>query len=100
MKVKLDDKEISVRVLTEMASADEASNKSNGYNMLLLGGAILKKGKEEEVIFKSVQVTSEAKQVVLTFNMPRKAAGDLLSKMIKKNETPPAAAPTATPPPS
>jgi hypothetical protein len=98
MRVKLDDKEISVRVLTEMASADEASSMSNGYNGLLWLGAQSKKGKEEEVIFKSVQVTSEAKQVVLTFNMPRKAAGDLLSKMIKKNEAP--AAPTATPPPS
>jgi len=96
MKVKLDDKEVSVRVLTEMASADEASSMSNGYNGLLWLGAQSKRGKDEEVIFKSVQVASEAKQIVLTFNMPRKAAGDLLSKMIKNNET---TAPTATPPP-
>ncbi|HZH29879.1 MAG TPA: hypothetical protein VEY11_03880 [Pyrinomonadaceae bacterium] len=97
MKLKLDDKEISVRVLTEMASADEASTKSNGYNVLLWLGAQSKKGKEEEAIFKSVQIASEARQVVLTFNMPRKAAGELLSKMIKKNDAP---ATTTTPPPS
>jgi hypothetical protein len=97
MKVKLDDKEISVRVLTEMASADEAATMSNGYNGLLWIGAQTKKGKDEEAIFKSVQIAAEAKQIVLTFNMPRKAAGDLLSKMIKKNEV--TTAPTATPPP-
>jgi hypothetical protein len=97
MKVKLDDKEISVRVLGDMADAEEASKKSNAYNLLLWGAALAKKGKEEEVIFKSVKVASEAKQIVLTFNMPRKAASDLLSKLIKKDET---AAPTATPPPS
>jgi hypothetical protein len=91
MRVKLDDKEVSVRVLTEMASADEASTMSNGYNGLLWIGAQSKKGKDEEAIFKSVQIAAEAKQIVLTFNMPREAAGDLLSKMIKKNET---AAPT------
>ena len=98
MKLKLDDKDVSVRVLTEMSSADEASIMSNGYNGLLWIGAQTKKGKDEEAIFKSVQIASEAKQVVLTFNMPRKAAGDLLSKLIKKNEAP--AATTATPPPS
>jgi hypothetical protein len=97
MKLKLDPTDISVRVLTEMASASEASTMSNGYNGLLWIGAQTKKGKDEEAIFKSVQIASEAKQIVLTFNMPRKAAGELLSKLIKKNE---AAAPTATPPPS
>ena len=97
MKLKLDDKDVSVRVLTEMSSADEASIMSNGYNGLLWIGAQAKKGKDEEAIFKSVQIASEAKQVVLTFNMPRKAAGDLLSKLIKKNEAP--ATTTATPPP-
>ena len=97
MKVRLDDKEVSVRVLTEMASADAASSMSNGFNVLLWAGAQNKKGKDEEIIFKSVKLTAEAKQIVLTFNMPRKEAGDLLSKLIKKNE---ASATTATPPPS
>jgi hypothetical protein len=95
MKVKLDDKEVSVRVLTEMASESEAESLSNGYNGLLYIGAMSKKGRDEEAIFKSVKITSEARQIVLTFNMPRKAAGDLLSKLIKKNEST-----ETTPPPS
>jgi hypothetical protein len=95
MKLKLDPTDISVRVLTEMASASEASTMSNGYNGLLWIGAQTKKGKDEEAIFKSVQIASAANQIVLTFNMPRKAAGELLSKLIKKNE----ATTTASPPP-
>jgi len=89
MHVKLDDKEVSVRVLTEMSSADEATKMSSGYNGLLFIGALSKKGKDEEALFKSVQIAPEANQIVLTFNMPRKTAGDLLTKLIKKNETPP-----------
>jgi len=98
MHVKLDDKDVAVRVLTEMASEGEATMMSNGYQGLLFIGAQSKKGKDEEAIFKGVQVASEAKQIVLTFNMPRKAAGDLLSKLIKKNDATPTT--TATPPPS
>jgi hypothetical protein len=89
MQVKLDGKEVAVRVLTEMTSESEATTMASGYNGLLFLGALSKKGKDEEALFKSVQIAAEAKQIVLTFNMPRAVAGDLLSKLIKKNETVP-----------
>jgi hypothetical protein len=89
MQVKLDGKEVAVRVLTEMASESEATTMASGYNGLLFLGALSKKGKDEEALFKSVQIAAEANQIVLTFNMPRSQAGELLSKLIKKNETVP-----------
>jgi hypothetical protein len=89
MRIKLDDKEVAVRVLSEMTNESEAAKLAGGYNMLLYVGAFKKKGEDEEVLFKSVQIAAEAKQIVLTFNMPRAKAGDLLSKLIKKNETAP-----------
>jgi hypothetical protein len=88
MKIKLDDKQIDVRVASDMASEQEAVTMARGYNGLLFMGALSKKGKDEEQIFKSVKVSTEAKQIVLTFNMPRKDAGELVSKLIKRNETP------------
>ena len=88
MKLTLYDRRVDVRVTSDMASAEEAAWMAIGYNGLLFIGAVSKKGKDEEQIFKSVKVTSEAKQVVLTFNMPRKDAGALVSKLIKRNETP------------
>ncbi|MFL6230358.1 MAG: hypothetical protein ACJ741_16420 [Pyrinomonadaceae bacterium] len=90
MKVLLDDKQISARVMTEMADAEEASQKSNGYNMLLFVGAKSKEGKDEEKIFKSIRVNAEAKQIVLTLRMPRADASALLTKLAAKNKpTPP-----------
>ena len=90
MKVRLDDKQVSVRVMTELESADLASKKTNAYNGMLWLGALSKKGKDEEAIFKSVKISNEEKQVVLTFEMPRKDAGALLSKITEKSKaTPP-----------
>ncbi|HEX8161439.1 MAG TPA: hypothetical protein VF538_06175 [Pyrinomonadaceae bacterium] len=90
MKVRLDDKQLSVRVTTELESDDLASKKTNAYNGMLWLGAMSKKGKDEEAIFKSVKINNEAKQVVLTFEMPRAAASALLSKLTEKNKaTPP-----------
>ena len=88
MKLKLDAEQVDVRVTSDMASAEEAATMARGYNGLLFIGAVSKKGKDEEQLFKSVKVTSEAKQIVLTFNMPRKDASALVSKLINKNATP------------
>jgi hypothetical protein len=90
MTVRLDDKQVFVRVMTEMESAELASKKTNAYNGMLLIGALKKKGEDEEAIFKSVNIDNKEKQVVLTFQMPRAAAGALLSKITEKNKaTPP-----------
>ena len=86
MKIRLDDKQVAVRVMTELESADLASKKTNAYNGMLWLGALSKKGKDEEAIFKSVKIVNEAKQVVLTFQMPRADAGALLSKITEKNK--------------
>ncbi|HEX8178992.1 MAG TPA: hypothetical protein VF525_05550 [Pyrinomonadaceae bacterium] len=86
MQLKLDDKEVDVRIVTEMESADLAAKRANGYRGAIMLGAFAKKGKDEEAIFKNLRVTVNDKQVGLTLNMPRQAAGDLLSKLTKKTE--------------
>jgi hypothetical protein len=95
MKLKLDAEQVDVRVTSDMATAEEAARMASGYNGLLFIGAVSKKGKDEEQIFKSVKVSSEAKQIVLTFNMPRKEAGALVSKLINKNAATPQQQPTS-----
>ncbi|MDQ3907949.1 MAG: hypothetical protein M3268_06355 [Acidobacteriota bacterium] len=93
LKVTLDDKQLSVRVLTETATADEAARLTNGYNMLLLAGAMKKKGKDEEVLFKSVKLNNDARQITLDFQMPRADASALISKLTPKNQTTPSPTP-------
>ncbi len=89
MSLLLDQQNISVRVATEVASEEQAQQMSRGYQGLILIGALSKKGRDEEAIFKNIHVTANARQIVLGFTMPRKDAGDLLSKLAKKTETGP-----------
>ena len=90
MKVRLDGQEVAVKITTEVASDEDATRMARGYQGLLFLGALSKKGREEEAIFKRVEVSSSAKEIVLTFNMPRKEAGELLSKFAKKPDAAPA----------
>ena len=89
MQLMLDDKEISVLVATDMDTPVLAEKRANGYRAAILIGALSKQGKDEEAIFKSMQVSVKGNQVGLTMSMPRKVAGDLLSKLTKKTEPAP-----------
>lgn len=89
MNLLLDQQNIAVRVATEVATEEQARQMSRGYQGLILIGALSKKGRDEEAIFKNIRVTADARQIVLGFNMPRKDAGDLLTKLAKKTETGP-----------
>jgi hypothetical protein len=89
MNLVLDDQKLAVRVMTEVASAEQAQQMARGYQGLLLIGALSKKGRDEEAIFKSIRVTTAEREITLNFNMPRKTAGDLLSKLAKKTEAGP-----------
>ncbi len=86
MSLLLDEQNIAVRVVTEVTTEEQAQQMSRGYQGLILIGALSKKGRDEEAIFKNIRVTAAARQIVLGFTMPRKDAGDLLSKLSKKNE--------------
>jgi hypothetical protein len=98
MNLLLDDQQVSVRVMTEVASEEQARQKASGYRALLAIGAISKKGHDEEAIFKNIQVKADARQIVLGFTMPRKDVSALLTKLTKKTESgrSPTSAPSAT----
>jgi hypothetical protein len=86
MKLALDDKDLSMTMLTEMPSELEASNMASRYTSLIFLGAFSKKGKDEEAIYKSIRIAAEGRQVMLSFNMPRALAGDLLSRLMKRQQ--------------
>jgi outer membrane biosynthesis protein TonB len=91
MKVGLDDKQVTVRVLTEMPSESTAATRAQDFKNLLDFGKLTAKlkGKDELVLFTSTKINSNSKQVVLDFNLPRADAGALLTKLSAKNQTPP-----------
>jgi outer membrane biosynthesis protein TonB len=84
MNLLLDGEKIAVRVVTEVETPAQAQQMANGYRGLILIGALSKKGKDEEAIFKNLSVSANERQIVLGFTMPRKDASALISKLTKK----------------
>ncbi|HLE62800.1 MAG TPA: hypothetical protein VI750_06670 [Pyrinomonadaceae bacterium] len=84
LSVKLDQAEISARVESQADSPDRAAQMADGYSRLLAIGQLLKRGKDEELLYKSTRITSEGKQIVVSFTMPRQTAGEMLKKQLPK----------------
>jgi hypothetical protein len=45
-------------------------------------GQWLKRGRDEEMLYKSTKVTAEDKRILVNFSMPRQAAGEMLKKQL------------------
>lgn len=86
--VKLDKDQIVAKVETEADTVQRAKELANGYNGLLIGGQLLKKGQNEEAIYKNTKVSADGKQIIVNFTMPRQSASDMLQDIIKKQEPP------------
>ncbi len=82
LTLKLDAAIISVSASTDAASDAEARQKALGYNALLAGGAMLKRGRDEGTIMQNTKVTASGKQITINFNLPRAAISDMLKKQI------------------
>ena len=78
--------EINAKVETEAASPQRASEMAHAYNgMLVLGQfTAAAKGKDEEVLYRNTQVTSEEKKILVNFSMPRQTASEMLKKQLTK----------------
>ena len=82
LTVKMDATEVVASVETEAKTPERAKELATGYNALLVGGQFLKSGKDEEVLYKNTKITSNGKQLIVNFKMPRADAGAMLSKQV------------------
>lgn len=82
LSLRLDQNEISARVESQADSAERASEMARGYNGLLTLGQFAKRGHDEEVLYKSTQVTAEGRLIIVSFSMPRQMAGEMLKKQL------------------
>lgn len=82
LSIRLDQNEISARVESQADSAERANEMARGYNGLLTLGQFAKRGHDEEVLYKSTQVTAEGRIIVVSFSMPRQTAGEMLRKQL------------------
>lgn len=76
---------LAASVSYKAESTKQARNTAKGYGALLFMGAQVKKGQAEELIYKSVSISSEDREVIVNFSMPRETFCALLSKYLSSN---------------
>ncbi|HYE64688.1 MAG TPA: hypothetical protein VD966_03840 [Pyrinomonadaceae bacterium] len=82
LTVRLDQAEVTAKVESEAESPERAKKLADGYNGLLAVGQLVKRGQDEEIIYKSTKVSYKGKQVVVNFTMPRQTAGEMIKKRL------------------
>jgi hypothetical protein len=80
--IKMDKDDVVAKVESEVATPERAKELSQGYNLLLVGGTIAKKGQDEEILYRSTSVSADGKQVIVNFKMPRATAAGMLTKYV------------------
>lgn len=87
ISIKLDDQQLVGKVQYDVASPQRADELSSGYNSAISWGKITRRGKDEEPLLKNTKATSEGKQVILNFIMPRQEASELIKKQLTQPVT-------------
>jgi hypothetical protein len=82
MTIKLNQEEIAAKVESQADSPARAEEMAKGYSGLLAIGQLLKRGRDEELLYKSTKVTSEDKRILVNFSMPRQAASEMLKRQL------------------
>lgn len=85
--IKLDEQQLVGKVQYDAATPERADQLSKGYGLLLLAGKVNREGKDEEPLIKNTKATSNGKQVILNFTMPRQEASELIKKQLAQPAT-------------
>lgn len=85
LALKLDQSEITARIELEADSEQRATQLAKTYYLMLAGGAYgarLKNKQEEATLYENTKVTSQDKQIIVNFSMPRQTAAEMLKKQL------------------
>lgn len=90
--LKLDQENVSIKVLSEFPSESDAETKATGYAALVALGRMAKKGTNEGELYNNLKFTNDGKQFTMSFEMPKEAAGKMIADMLAKKAAKDAAA--------
>lgn len=82
--LKLDQQTVSIKVLSELPSEDEATKTAMGCAALVALGRMAKKGTDEGELYNSLKFSNDGKQFTMSFEMPKDAAGKMIADMLAK----------------
>jgi hypothetical protein len=83
--LRLNGDTLSVSASSELLSVKKAAQFAQAGNLLLEAGAAVKRGRDEEVIFKGANVSSSGKRVTATLSLSRGTVANLLSKQLQSS---------------
>jgi hypothetical protein len=86
MALKLDQQNVSVKLASEFPSDDAASKYAITYALFVVAEREHKKGTQEGELFNNLKVSNDGKQLVLTFEMPKDAAGKMITDLLAKKD--------------
>ena len=83
--LRLNGDTLSVSASSELPSAKKAAQWARASTLLLEVGASVKRGRDEEIIYKGANVSANGKRVTATLSLPRGTVADLLSKQLQSS---------------
>ncbi|HEY9405012.1 MAG TPA: hypothetical protein VIQ24_20335 [Pyrinomonadaceae bacterium] len=83
--LRLNGDTLSVSASSELPSAKKAAQLAQASTLLLEVGAKVKRGRDEEIIYKGANVSANGKRVTATLSLPRGTVADLLSKQLQSS---------------
>ena len=83
--LRLNENTLSVSASSELASAKKAAQLAKASTLLLEVGASVKRGRDEEMIYKGANVSASGKRVTATLSLPRGTVAGLLSKHLQSS---------------
>ncbi|HEX7314074.1 MAG TPA: hypothetical protein VF297_09130 [Pyrinomonadaceae bacterium] len=98
ISLKLDQQTVKIAVVSDLPSESEAMNTAIGCQALVAVGRKVKQGTNEGILYENLKFESNGKQFAMNFEMPKDAAGKMITDMLaKKANKSSGAAATATP---
>jgi hypothetical protein len=84
LALRLDRRNVSVEIASELPSEEEAARYATGYRLMLTVGRQNKRGTPEGELYDGLKITNEGKLFVLSFEMRKDLAGKMLADMLAK----------------
>lgn len=97
ISLKLDQQTVKIAVASELPSETEALNTALGCAALVAVGRKVKQGTNEGVLYENLKFESAGKQFTMNFEMPKDAAGKMITEMLAKKANKTGAITAATP---
>lgn len=97
ISLKLDQQTVKIAVTSDLPTETEAMQTALGLSAMVGVGRKVKQGTNEGVLYENLKFDSSGKQFVMNFEMPKDAAGKMITEMLAKKAGKTGAAAAATP---